>query len=153
MGLNKCSCLVWAFAGKKTHVLEPAATSFFMSLLYGTCNKALRGRETPIENGQLENRGGTSAREAGRLTADLHLSLLPSKSNPHVAPPALRQITFSLCWHLVLSSLLSFPSPHFGWITQIFSFNSRPHTSLYPSPQFQQAFLWEPTSQDFERSK
>lgn len=71
----------------------------------------------------------------GRLTADLHLSLHASESDPQVSPP------ISIADHLLQPPLPLHPC--LQQITQIFC-NLPPHSSFYPSPQLQQAFSGNP---------
>lgn len=72
----------------------------------------------------------TPTREAGSLTADLHLPLLSSKSRPPAAPPALQTICYGL----------PFLSAPFPWVTQILPSNLPSLSSCYTNLQFQQTF-------------
>lgn len=73
------------------------------------------------------------AREAYRLTTDIHLALSSSKTNAPVLSPALQETTHC--------SLPPWPSFLLQWITQIHSFKLlSPNSLLYLSPQLQQAF-------------
>lgn len=79
---------------------------------------------------EIQKEDTSPAREAGKLTGDLHLSLLTSKSNPQSHPPAWRKTT--CCRLLPLS-------PYFN-VSHRSPPCFLPHSLLYPRPQLQQAF-------------
>lgn len=80
-------------------------------------NTLNRETRTQIQQASPGNRKATSAREGGRLAADLRLSAFSSRFNPPVSTPAVRQsmhcTSFLSCTHLQrttqISPLLIFP--------------------------------------------
>lgn len=97
---------------------------------YNLCrqNQPIPNKET---GSKTENLHAALHWEAGRLTTDLHLFLLFSKS---------KDLTSSLVLQKTICCSLAFFSPHLHLIVQIFSFNLASHSSCYHRSQLQQAF-------------